>query len=488
SDAIEMGNNGTVRYLIKEEGDPGLVAEAVNLLMRSGVEVDQLTEEASLRNVSDRTGTDIGNSTFEPGTYVIEASQPRMAFIRNLLEAKIEIPKNFLDEARDRVERGENPRFYDITSWSLPLLFNLQGFSTTDNRSISTQRVTDPVLNSGGMTDHVAQYAYLIDGSQAAALSTVIPLREKGIRLNVIYKPTQINGVQYSSGTLVIRTDGRSQEVHEAVSELSERFNLRVTATDTGLADAGHPPLGTISGNRIDKPSIALIGNYPIAGYSFGWAWHNLDRVYEIPHTILNTTNIASTPLERFDVLILPEITNTNEMNRYLGDDGIERIQRWVRDGGTLVAIGSATDYVRTSLELGNLVSWYDEDENSQMQKVTVPGAFVLSNLDQEEWLVSGYDHGLPLMINSNRLFRAPDGPATSTHRTPVKIADENFQIAGHLWDENRERLGGSVFLYEERLGSGRIISFAEDINFRGYWRGADRLFLNAVILGPSAP
>ena len=486
--AIEMGNHGTVRYLIKQDGDPHLVAEAINLLKRSGVEVDQLTDEIRLRDVSDRTGAQIGNYTFEPGTFVIEASQPRMAFIRNLLEPKIEIPNEFLNEARERLNRGENPRFYDITSWSLPLLFNLQGYSTSDGRSATLQRIAEPVSNSGGMTDQLAMYAYLIDGSQAAALSAIIPLREQGIRLNVIYKPTQINGVRYSSGTVVVRTDGESEKVHQAVKELSERFQLRVDAVNTGMADAGHIPLGTISGNRINKPNIALLGNYPVAGYSFGWAWHTLDRVYEIPHTIINTTNIASTPLERFDVLILPEITNTGELNRYLGDAGMDRIKRWVRDGGTLVTIGSATDYARNTLELGNLQSWYDKDENEQAQRVTVPGAFVMSQFDSEEWLVSGYDNGLPLLINSNRLYRSPDGSPSSARRSAIKVADENFLIAGHLWEENQERLGGSVFLYEERIGSGRVISFAEDVNFRGYWRGADRLFLNAVLLGPSAP
>lgn len=46
----------------------------------------------------------------------------------------------------------------------------------------------------------------------------------------------------------------------------------------------------------------------------------------------------------------------------------------------------------------------------------------------------------------------------------------------------------GAVFRYEERLGRGRVVAFAEDRNFRGYRRGADRLFPNGVVVGPSAP
>jgi hypothetical protein len=487
--AISGGTEGTVRYLIKQEGDPNLVSEAVNLLMRSGVEVHRLTSESSLSNVSDRTGSGAGSQTFEAGTFLIEASQPRMSFIRNLLDPHIPIPEGFLEEARRRVDRGENPRFYDITSWSLPLLFNLQGFSSSDNRSLPAEQIHEPVSNPGGMTDEIAGYAYLIDGSQAAALSTIIPLREEGIRLNIIYKPTRIDGRNYSSGTLVVRTDGNGEQVHEILGKLAERHNLAVDAVHTGRADEGYLPLGTISGNRIDKPGIAMLGNYPVSGYSFGWAWHLLDQQYEIPHTIINTTNIASTPLERFDVLIIPEVSSSNEMRRYLDDAGVERLQRWVRDGGTLVTIGSGTEFMRNVLETGDLESWYEKEENEDARRVTVPGAFVHAELDREEWLVSGYDGELPILIHSNRVYRAPGSESSPSQRTPVKVTSgDDFRIAGHLWEENLERLPGSVFLYEQRVGSGRIISFAEDVNFRGYWRGIDRLFLNAVILGPGAP
>jgi len=487
--AIDQGSRGTVRYLIKQEGDPHLVAYVVNLLQRSGIEVSELTSDASLRNVKNREGNEVGSHTFSAGSYVIEASQPRMAFIRKLLEPHIQIPEEFLAEARERVDRGENPRFYDITSWSLPLLYNLQGFSTSDSRSISAVRITEPIGNPGGMTDEMAEYAYLINGNQAALLSTIIPLREKGIRLHIIYKPTQINGKRYSSGTLVVRTDGKSDTVHEAVSELAEKFDLEVDAVNSGRVDPGFPPLGTIEGNRVKNPEIALLANYPLDAYSFGWAWHTLDRVYEIPHTIINTTNIASTPMERFDVLIIPEVQSSSEMEKLLGESGIERIQRWVRDGGTLVTIGSASEFARTNMDLGTLDSWYDDEENENAQRLSVPGAFVRTELDSNEWIVSGYDYDLPVLINSTRLYRAPEGPPSPARRTAVKVAsDGDVRIAGHMWEENIERLPGSIFLYEQRIGSGRLIAFAEDVNFRGYWRGADRLFLNAVILGPSAP
>jgi hypothetical protein len=67
-------------------------------------------------------------------------------------------------------------------------------------------------------------------------------------------------------------------------------------------------------------------------------------------------------------------------------------------------------------------------------------------------------------------------------------VATYGELIAGHAWPESLNRIAGAVAVYEERVGSGRVVAFAEDPNYRGYHRGVNRLFLNAVVLGPSAP
>ena len=67
-------------------------------------------------------------------------------------------------------------------------------------------------------------------------------------------------------------------------------------------------------------------------------------------------------------------------------------------------------------------------------------------------------------------------------------VATENALLSGHAWDETKQRLPGSVLVYEQRVGRGRVIAFAEEPNFRAYARGINRMFLNAVVVGPSAP
>ena len=168
----------------------------------------------------------------------------------------------------------------------------------------------------------------------------------------------------------------------------------------------------------------------------------------------------------------------------------MERLERWVRDGGTLVTIGSGTEFARDSAGIGiDLGSWYDSDDGDSAQVFTVPGAIVRVDLDLQYWLSAGYaDSAFPALVNSSRLYTAPEGPPSATRRVVGRYAPrDSLRISGHAWDESLDRLPGKVFLYEERVGSGRVIAFAEDVNWRSYWRGANRLFLNAVVIGPSA-
>ncbi len=485
---IAEGDQGIRRYLIAPEGDPHLVAELANLLLRNGIEVGVLTEGARLSNVRDRAGGSIGTRDFPAGTYVVEAAQPRERYIRMLLEPDVPTPQDFLQEARARIERAASPRFYDITAWSLPLLFNVGGYSTSDGRALSSQMVSDRIEVASSFPASPPRYAYLIDGSQTASLSALYHLKADGYRAAVIRKATRIEGHDFSGGTVIVRVGQNDESVHEAVRQVAERFHLRVDGANTGLAEMGFPVLG--SGDWMTtarKAKVALLAEDPIRGYSFGWAWYTLDQQYQIPVTVLRVGSIADTPLDDYNVLIVPSAGNEALAER-LGEDGVERIEDWVRDGGTLIALGSATDFVREQFELG-LRSWYDLEENEDAQRFTVPGAIFSVDLNEFNWMTAGYDAlHLPVLITSSRIYLMPEGPPSSRQRDVARYSSDTLKLAGHAWPESLERMQEAVFAYEERVGGGRVIAFTEDVNFRAYWRGVNRLFLNAVVLGPSSP
>ncbi len=287
---------------------------------------------------------------------------------------------------------------------------------------------------------------------------------------------------------MIVRVGQNDESVHEAIRKVAERFGLEVDGVDTGMAEVGFPVLG--SGDWVTtarKAKVAILAEDPIEGYSFGWAWYTLDQQYQIPVTVLRVGSIADTPLDDYNVLIVPSASSAALATR-LAEGGVERVKRWVRDGGTLIALGSATDFVREGFELA-LRSWYELEENEDAQRFTIPGTIFSVELNKYNWLTAGYDAPtLPVLVDSDRIYLMPKGPPSSQQRAVARYSTDGLRVSGYAWPESLDRMPGAVFAYEERVGSGRVIAFTEDLNFRAYWRGANRLFLNAVVLGPSSP
>ncbi len=482
-EAVADGQRGIRRYLIPPGGDPSARLELARLLERNGIEVTVLTQSTTLSGVRDRTGPTVGSRAFPAGTFVVEAAQPRNRLLRALLEPEVPIPAEFLRQARARVERAENPRFYDITAWSLPLLFNVDAYSTSDVRALSTSAVAE----AERAPLERAQYAYLLDGANASSMAALYHLRAKGYRGGVLTAPTRIGGGEMAGGAAIVRVGQNDTTVHEAVRRIAERYDIAVTATRTGLSDSGFPTLSAAGqAFNIAEPRIAILAEMPIQAYSFGWAWYTLDRQFEVPVTVFRTGSVSRLGLDRYNVIVIPE-TQPQALANELGEAGIERLRRWVREGGTLVTIGNATEFARTQFQLG-LRNWYDTDEGKNKQQFSVPGAVFRAVLNRDHWMTAGYGEEMPVLVNSARLYLPPDGPPSSGRRVIATYADTNPRISGHAWDETLERIPGAVYAYEERVGQGRVITFAEEVNFRAYTRGANRLFLNAVVLGPSAP
>jgi len=435
--AVEAGTRGIRRYLVPPNaGDPHLLREFLNALHRNGIEIHRLAADVTLSGVRDRE---------------------------------------------------ENPRFYDVTAYSLPLYFNLEVFGSSDGRSVEAVPLENEVEAPANPSGE-AGYAYLLDGWNARSLTVATHLKERGYRAAFSTVPLVVQGDTLPSGTLVVRVGQNPSSIHASVRELADRYGVGIRLADSGATDTGYPALGSADVFPLHPPSVALVAEAPVNGLSFGFAWHALDQFYHVPTTVLRAGSLAGADLRRFNVVVLPEV-NGSALDALLGEAGRENLRAWVRQGGTLVALGSAVDFVAGPLGLVSLASWYDTEAGKGAAAYDVPGAFFRVELDRSSWLTAGIPAGdLPVQIRSSRLYLDPGLPPSSTRRPVGHLVSENAHLAGHAWPESMERLPGTAFAWEERVGAGRVIALTEDINFRSYARGTQRLFLNAVILGPSAP
>lgn len=487
-EAVADGERGVRRYLFPADGgDPYLLERLMEALDRNGIEIHVLREPVRLRGLQDRTGTPLADQEFPAGTWLVEAAQPRNRLIRALLEPDSPVPQEFLDEARILVDRGENPRFYDVTGYSLPLYFNVQAFSSTDGTSIEGVRWQAGEPLNTPMPAR-ARYAYLLDGYDSRSLTILMHLRLKGYRAAVSTVPLTVGGETLPSGTVVLRVGQNPETLHDTLAELLGRYPLRVRSVDSGATDTIVPALGSADVLPVRIPSIALVAESPFNGTSFGFAWHALDQLHHLPHTILRAGSLATLDLRDFNVLVLPEV-NASALASLLGTRGLDRLRAWVQDGGTLIALGSAVEFARGPLGLLSLVSWYDTPEGQGAAALDVPGAFFRGELDRRSWLTAGVPAGdLPFQVRSSRLYLDPGLPPSSGRRSIGTFAVSESHLSGHAWPESLERVPGGVFAWEERQGRGRVIALSEDVNFRSHSRGTQRLFLNAVVLGPTAP
>ena len=136
-------------------------------------------------------------------------------------------------------------------------------------------------------------------------------------------------------------------------------------------------------------------------------------------------------------------------------------------------------------------------------------GSFITGRVDADHWLSFGAIPEMPLLYSSATLlmpsgsaeaviraghYRAPQGNLSEALTgawqnvgwTAVPEESEvSVRMSGLLWPEAAQRIVNTAYLVREQVGSGQVIMFANEANFRGAALGTQRLLLNAIVLGP---
>ena len=121
------------------------------------------------------------------------------------------------------------------------------------------------------------------------------------------------------------------------------------------------------------------------------------------------------------------------------------------------------------------------EDKDKLARKLAPRGMLMKAILDKEHWLSFGCGEYVIPMVNTSVALVSDEHVATV-----ARFAEEDkLRVSGLLWPEARQRWAETVFATREGYGNGQIILFATDPNFRGYFHNTERMFLNALLLGP---
>ena len=91
--------------------------DLVNILIRNGIKVEQALDDFQITAAEDyRSGRTL-KKTFNEGTYIVTTRQPRHLLINTIMARNLAI---------------EDSVMYDMATWSAPLAYNLEAYSTTE--------------------------------------------------------------------------------------------------------------------------------------------------------------------------------------------------------------------------------------------------------------------------------------------------------------------------------------------------------------------
>jgi hypothetical protein len=522
-EAIDEGRTAAMkRVVIVPTKDPARAAALVQTLVRSGIEVRRTTAPVTAARAHAYADEAVSAKRFDAGAYVIDLAQPLGRAARAVLEPTPRLDTAF---ARSQVERfqrnlrrganvpGEGYEFYDVTAWSLPVIFGVESYWTEDLTPVTGTLVTraDSATIYGGVSgSRPARSAYIWTSERNGAPRLAFQLLQRGVRVAISARPLEAGGRQYPRGTYVARVGRNDTTVHAHMEQLARESGVDVVGVNTAFAETSQFGIGSESMYDLRAPNVAIVGDEGISQPSYGALWYVLEQRYGMRFTPVSSRFIGFGDLSRFNVIIIPD-GSAGTLNRLIGKTGADHLRTWIRGGGTLVTMGGASawaareDINLTSARAVGAEAKPDSAANAKADSVRraaedllavtspssianrpapLPGSHFDAVLDRTHWLTSGFDEPRvqALLDGSTFLTLSKEGanvavfPRTGTlHR------------AGFVWPENTERLlRNTALVIEEPTGGGHVVLFANEPLFRAWWHALDRLVLNAIVLGPS--
>jgi hypothetical protein len=568
-----------------------------DILQLHGVELHRATRDLGPLTATDQTGHSLTNLTLPTGSLLIPNRQPLAHLLAAFLEFDPHLSPKALEEERREVLRTGGSRMYDATAWNLTEMFGLPAVTIADELPRDTEPLppTAPAATAPGAdpaapnADSTPPVAWIFDGADDLAVTVGARLLERGVQVRAAIKDFRFDDRPFARGSvLVTRLDNRTfagdltKVVHRSASE----SGLSAVPIYSGLGTGDLPDLGGSYFQRLEPPRIATAGRESASFTDYGSVWFTLDHRLAIRHSQLDLNNLGD--LDRYNVLILPE-----------GDaDAVtpvrDRLKDWVKNGGTLVAIGgTASAFIREDAAFSKVrelaavlpkladyelvvqrewlgrVGAIPADTNvwaylaptkieypwqavagahpeekelkkrDAWQSLFMPGGAILATrIDTNHWLTAGCPEPLPILTGHGPVLMTADGAeapvrfgylvaaptnavlsnnlvtnlaagaaGASSTNAPAEVAPKDekekpepprvgwaalppgtamqLRMSGLLWPEAGHRLANSAWVTRESLGRGQIILFASSPTYRAGARGAERVFLNAVVFGP---
>ena len=487
-EGIDLGRAGPAEYVLHSAHDPGMARRLAFMLLENGIEVREADGPVTME----------GRQLPQRGTFIVPMDQPAHRFVRNLLDPDVPMDEVFVQRQIDRRARRESDEIYDLTAWSQSLLWDVEVLVADDVTGAAGALVAETsVLTNTALPE--AGVGYLMPWGTNTASAVAEALRN-GIRVRAAGAEFTLGGREYAVGTAIVRTAENGADLQQRLGQIASAHGAEVIPIDDSYVEEG-ASLGSNSVRALRPPRVLLVYDSPGQTNSVGFARYVLEQRYAQPTVAVRASSLGRANLADYDVIVFPSGNYSNAVNSGM----VEELRNWMSNGGTMITMAASTawairaELLSTTAErrggravgddppsnetpdqpIDYLEEIVPEDEGPE----SVPGAILRTLLDTEHWLSSGTDGEIGVLVQGNRVFT----PMTLDNGTNVgRYAElDDLVLSGIVWDEARPQLANKAFLMYESYGSGQIVAFAEDPNYRAYTEATELLFMNAVLLGP---
>jgi len=492
--AVSEGRKHDQRYLIfNPEKDPAATQKLAGLMHAHGIEVERAQESFSV------CGTD-----YPADTVIVDKAQPAYRMIGTLLDNQIDMADHFLAEQQRRREQNLPDQIYDVTAWSLPLMFNIEPDTCRRTPKVATRVVDEQQIVAGSVTNPDAEVGYIVPWGDMNAGRFLTAALQQDLVIKSADMAFTLDGQQkFPAGSLILTHGDNPDGLASKVQQLAANSGAQVVGVDTSWVTEG-PSFGSVNVVRMHAPNIAMAWDEPASVLSAGNTRFVIEQQFNYPVTAIRPEQLARADLSHYQVLILPG--SYGDYQSVFAEAGTNNLKRWVGNGGVLITLGRATRYATEQNFLASkreLAANGKEDPNGHDDSVAdgqiftsesdlrhaitaadsdpywVSGVLANTEVDQHHWLsagvreqvvslMAGNDIYTPLTIDNGRNIAWFEGP-------------ETVLASGYLWPEMRDQIAYKPLLMWQPHGKGMVIGYTQEPTYRAYMDGLNVLFMNSI-------
>ncbi len=441
------GHPSAILVPIDNQHDPREAAHLVDRLRIAGVDVYRAEGAFAADGLR-----------YPAGTYVIPMAQVFARYAKDMLERQ-----TYPDVRRAPTAPSEPP--YDVTAWSLGMLLGVNTVFVDDPLpgSLKLTAVTRDTGVQGIVKGSGSVFTFPYNGADTAIAINRLLKSHAAVSFSA---PSQFSVTGVSTATM---------------QSLASDFGLTVTATE--------PSAGGAAAMLFHAPRIGLYEPWTGGNMDEGWTRWVLDQ-YEFPSIPIHNADIRGGNLrDKLDVIVLADQSPREIIDGYdgdnirpeyrggVGDVGVANLRQFVAAGGTLVAMGAASDLPIDFMS----VPVRDVKRALTRDQHFAPGAIVHIEVDTSNPLAYGLPFATSGFYSNSPFFSVASGFASEQASVVARYPNANVLASG--WLDGERLMAGRAAVVAVDMNPGRIVLFGLRPQHRAQTHATFPMLFNALYL-----